>query len=252
MEISSHRTEASPPVQRRITRPRARDYSGPLGILAAGAIGLSLLCSVSAMAMGDLNRLVSATIVPLNLVDLAVSNLETAAALTEQVVTVFVPTETLQPTSTLSFTPLPSDTNTATLVPTRGLPTRTPTRRPREAPTTAPTRRPSATATRHPTTIPSRTSTPIPPPTRTNTPVPTVTNTPQPTATDVPPPTATDVPPPTATNVPPPTATNVPPPTATNVPPPTATNGPADTQAAPASTGDSGGLSVPPSPTPGP
>jgi hypothetical protein len=85
-----------------------------LGILAAGAIGLSLLCSVSAMAMGDLNRYIPATIVPLNLVDLAFSNLETAAALTEQVVTVFVPTETVTPrptnTEAPSLTPVPSDT----------------------------------------------------------------------------------------------------------------------------------------------
>src|SRR5215210_2343250 len=92
--------ETSPALQRRATRVKVREYTGPLGILAAGAIGLSLLCRVSAMAMGDLNRYISATLVPINIVDLAVSNFGTAAALTEQIVTVFVPAATLAPTST--------------------------------------------------------------------------------------------------------------------------------------------------------
>ena len=78
---------------------KAREYGGPLGVLAAAAIGVSLLCSVSAIAMGDLkNYLPIITIQPLNVLDLAVSNFETAAALTEQVVTAFVPTQTLPPT----------------------------------------------------------------------------------------------------------------------------------------------------------
>ena len=92
---------------------KARAYTGPLGILAAGAIGLSLICSVSAMAMGDLNRYIPITLEPISLVDLAVSNFETAAALTEQMVTVFVPTETLTPTNTpvpASLTPEPTET----------------------------------------------------------------------------------------------------------------------------------------------
>ena len=90
-----------------------REYIGPLGILAAGAIGISLLCSVSAMAMGDLSRYIPITLEPINIVDLAVANFQTAAALTEQVVTVFVPTETLVPSNTpapASLTPLPTDT----------------------------------------------------------------------------------------------------------------------------------------------
>lgn len=216
MEISKQHTEASPSMQRRATRPRARDYSGPLGILAAGAIGLSLLCSVSAMAMGDLSRAVSVTIVPLNIVDLAVSNLETAAALTQQVVTVFVPTATLSPeptdTESPSLTPEPSDTPRRFVTITPTLPRRT---------------REPATATR----IPTRTRTPIPPPpTQTHTRVPTETrtNTPRPTSTPTDPPTFTPIPP-TVTNLPP-TATTEPP---TNEPlptdtesPPTSTQGP--------------------------
>jgi len=185
---------------------KAREYAGPLGVLAAAAIGISLLCSVSAMAMGDLNNRISITMEPLNIVDLAYSNIETAAALTEQVVTVFVPTQTLLPTDTLSPSPLPSDTSTprrfVTITPTG-------TRRPRS----------TLTSTLIPTKIPTHippTNTPIPPPTITLTPMPTVTdvptNTPMPTATDVP--TNTPAPPPdTDTPAPPPdTDTPAPPP----------------------------------------
>ena len=192
---------------------KAREYSGPLGILAAGALGLSLLCSVSAMAMDDLNRYIPITIEPLNLVDLAVSNLETAAAFTEQVVTAFVPTETLTPippTSTASLTPQPTDTQRrfVTITPTR-------TRRPR-IPPTGTNVVPSQTATTAPSRIPTHT------PSRTL--IPTLTNTPiTPTPTDPPtltlPPTVTDAP--TATVQP--TVTDVPntptdPPTATEPP----------------------------------
>ena len=148
---------------------RAREYSGPLGILAAGAIGLSLLCSVSAMAMGDLNRYIPITLEPINILDLAVANFGTAAALTEQIVTVFVPTETLSPSGTpapASLTAQPTDTQRrfVTITPTL-------TRRVRTPVTVV-----SAA---------SRTATPRPPPpTFTSTPRPTITSTPRPTITD--------------------------------------------------------------------
>ena len=156
---------------------KAREYSGPLGILAAGAIGLSLLCSVSTMAMGDLNRYIPITLEPINLFDLAVSNFGTAAALTEHIVTVFVPTETLAPSSTPvpeSVTPASTDTprRFVTITPTAtrrvratltavAVASRTPTK----APTRTPTHRP-------PTLTPTRTRTPIPPDPDTPTPTP--------------------------------------------------------------------------------
>src|SRR5215216_4598830 len=176
--------DTSPELQRRTTRPRVREYTGPLGILAAGAIGLSLLCSVSAMAMGDLNRYISITLEPISLVDLAVSNFQTAAALTEQVVTAFVPTETITVTSTkelASLTPQPTDTQ-------RHFVTITPTN----------TRKPRLTAT-----VIGASPTSRPP---TSTRIPTRTNTPRPTWTPVPP---THTSPPPTTEVPP---TNEPPP----------------------------------------
>jgi hypothetical protein len=174
MEISTPPPpHPSPELQRSTTRVKAREYSGPLGILAAGAIGLSLLCSVSSMAMGDLNRYIPITLEPINLLDLAVSNFGTAAALTEQVVTVFVPTETLVPTGTpvpVSLTVAPTDTprRFVTITPTL-------TRRARFTPTAV--------------VVASRTPTPKPPPTRT--PFPTITRTvrPSPTNTPEPPPT---------------------------------------------------------------
>ena len=204
---------------------------GPLGILAAGAIGISLLCSVSAMAMGDLNRYVSITLVPLNIVDLAVANFQTAAALTEQVVTAFVPTETLVPTSTdspPSLTPEPTETQRRFVTITPTLPRRT--REPFTA-TTVPSRTPTP---RPPTRTPvlptaTRTRTPIPPPTFT------ATNTPIPPTTSVPPtdPPATD----TNTPIPPPTDTLEPPtdPPPTNTSPALPTQGIVPTSANPIS-----------------
>jgi hypothetical protein len=187
---------------------KAREYVGPLGILAAGAIGFSLLCSVSMMAMSDLTSLdhLPITVEPLNIVDLAVSNLETAAALTKQVVTAFVPTQTLAPTDTLAPGPVPSDTATP-----RRFVTITPTGTRRARPTFTPTLIP----TKPPTSIPP-TNTSVPPPTITLTPMPTPTDiptsTPIPTATDVP----TDTPPP-----PPDTDTPNPPTPVDTVPPDT-------------------------------
>ena len=145
---------------------KAREYSGPLGVLAAGAIGISLLCSVSAMAMSDLKNHLAITIEPLNIVNLAVSNLETAAAFTEQAVTMFVPTPTINPTDTLSPAPLPSDTST-----------------PRHFVTVTPTLTRRVRSTFTSTFIPPKTHTPVPP---TNTPIPPPTNTLIPTPTDTP------------------------------------------------------------------
>ena len=154
---------------------RVRDYRGPLGVLAAGAIGLSLLCSVSVMAMSDLENQVRITIEPLNIVDFAVSNLNTAAAFTQQAVTQFVPTPTLVPTNTSAPSVVPSDTprHFVTITPT--LPRRT--------------REPLNT---QPPVPPARTNTPLPPPTKTLVP-PTLTPVPD-TPTSEPPPTE---PPPT-------------------------------------------------------
>lgn len=178
---------------------RAREYTGPLGILVAGAIGLSLLCSVSAMAMGDLNRYVPLTLEPISIMDLAVSNFETAAALTEQIVTVFVPTETITPTSTpvpASLTAQPTETQQRFVTITPTLPrrtripstpvviaSRTPTLRPPTATSPPPTRTPT-----QPTNTPVPTDTPVPPsPT-----APPPTDTMEPTPTDLP--TATEPP----------------------------------------------------------
>ena len=149
---------------------KTREYAGPLGVLAAGAIGFSLLCSVSTMAMSDLKNQIAITIEPLNIVNLAVSNLETAAALTEQAVTMFVPTPTLVPTDTLSPTTLASDTAT-----------------PRRFVTITPTLTRRVRASFTPTSIPPKTQTPVPPtnPPPTNTPIP-PTNTFVPTPTDTP------------------------------------------------------------------
>ncbi|HSL43519.1 MAG TPA: hypothetical protein VK897_08805 [Anaerolineales bacterium] len=193
---------------------RVREYVGPLAVLAAGVVGFSLLCSVSAMAMSDLENYAPVTLAPMNIIDVAISNLSTAAALTEQSVTEFVPTPTAVPTRTASLTPQPSDT--VTVRPTFTSPPPTRTRRPRATATTAPptrTRTPVPTNTHPPTITPSRTPSPVPP---TNTPVPTSTHSPIPPTNTPVPPTNTSVPP-TATDEPP----TVAPATDTSAPPAT-------------------------------
>jgi hypothetical protein len=176
---------------------KIRDYRGLLAVFVAGAIGISLLCSVSGMAIQDLNASGTAgAFQPENIVDSAVNNLNTAGALTLQAIAEFIPTatRTLRPTSTSSpSATLALMTPTAFRFPTLSEPTRT--RRPRRDPT----------------------KTSVPPPTRT--PVPTWTNSPIPTntlrPTDIPP-SPTDIPP-SPTDIPP-SPTDIPP-SPTDIPP---------------------------------
>lgn len=169
---------------------RIRKYAGPLGVLAAAVIGFGLLCSASALAMNDLDSLERGAMKPLNIVDLALKNMNTSAALTQQAVTAFVSTPTVTATHTVFLTPLPS--NTATLLPSPTPRQATKTRRPRTIPTDMPlpshTKTPLPTATLPPPTdteLPA-TDTPLPPPTNTEAP---------PTDTPLPPATDTELPP---------------------------------------------------------
>jgi hypothetical protein len=166
-----------------------RDYAGPVRVLAAAVIGFSLLCSVSALAMNDLSSYDRSAVESLDIVDLAVENISTSVAFTQQAVNVFVPTPTVVPTDTAFLTPLPSDTATV-------LPSATP-----HLPTLTRTRRPRATATVR--SFPTRTRTPLPPATNTEAP---------PTDTPLPPPTQVEIPA-TDTSLPPAADTEIPPPT---------------------------------------
>ena len=65
--------------ERKTVNVRTKDDAGPMGVLAAGLLGVGILCTVSAMAMDDLNRSSFMTLEPLNVIDLAVSNLNTSA-----------------------------------------------------------------------------------------------------------------------------------------------------------------------------
>jgi len=184
---------------------RVRDYSGPLGVLAAGALGFSLFCVVSAMALAGPQRPNSAAMEPESLLDMAVSNLNTAAALTVAAVPEYLTTPTIAPTNTAAPTSTVTVTVTASTTP---LPTLTlfhplfsPTRTRRPGSSSAPTKPPTPIPTRTYTQIPTATNTPVPPPTNTIPPPPTGTSTPvpQPTETQAPPPTNTQEPDPTNT-----------------------------------------------------
>lgn len=189
-----------------------RDYTSLLGVVAAGILGMSLLCITSAIALSAPNQPTPIVLGPGSIVDLAVNNINTVSALTVQALSTISFEET--PILLPSRTPTSSPTVTASafvVAPTQRQPTRT--REPRIPPTSTP-RPPTRTA------IPlTRTSAP---PTNTNVP-PTVTPIPD-TPTSIPdsptpvPPTATSEPPTSE----PPTATSEPP---TSAPPPSDTPG---------------------------
>lgn len=171
-----------------------REYAGPLGILAAAMLGFGLLCSVSALAMNDLNNHDLVAIESLNIMELAVTNLNNSAALTQQAVAAFVSTPTAVPTNTAFLTPKPAISNTAIIL--SSLTPNHPTQ----------TRRPRATIAAS--SFPTQTRLSLP--TATETSIPTDTPPPSPTDTPLPPPTDTEIPP-SDTPLPPPTDTEIPP-----------------------------------------
>lgn len=162
---------------------KVRDYRGLLAVFVAGAIGISLLCSVSGMAIQDLDAAQTAVALnPGDIVDAAVSNLNTAGALTMEAFAELIPTSTptLRPTSTITLFPttVAPLTPTAFRFPTSSEPTRTRRPRPTLIPTRTavpPTRTPVPTATVAPTATLVDTPTPMP---TTETPIPPTTETP--------------------------------------------------------------------------
>ena len=172
-----------------------KDYTGLLGVVAAGLLGISLLCITSAIALSAPNAPTAMALEPASIVDLAVNNINTVAALTVQALSV---DNESTPFLLPSKTPTASASPTATLMVIPTFTQRAPTK----------TRAPR---------IPS-TATPKPPPTKTAIP---------PSQTNVPP---TNTPLPTSTPIPP-TATV--PPTATNAPPTATVAAPTDTALVP-------------------
>jgi hypothetical protein len=170
---------------------KIREYSAPLTVLAAGVLGFSLICIVSAAALANPGTSES-DFGAQDVVNSAFSNpISTAAALTAVEISEYISTPT--PTFTASVTP--SLTEISYITPTRPFvtwtpipPTRTRMGAGRITATTIPSQVPSQPP-------PSRTPTKIPAPSSTNTRVPTQTFTPQPPPTDTPiPPTDTQAP----------------------------------------------------------
>jgi hypothetical protein len=131
---------------------RPGDYAGLLWIFFAGALGFSLFCATSAIALSDPTLPTPIVIEPGNIADFAFSNLNTAAALTaeafQKLVATSTPTATFISTVTQTATPTSSPTFTRTPF----IPTSTPTSSPQPRPTIV-----RATATR----TPQPTNTPI-------------------------------------------------------------------------------------------
>src|SRR5215207_8719688 len=167
-------TFGKPPIRGDGTSASLRDYTSLLGVVAAGILGMSLLCITSAIALSNPDPANPIVLEPASIVDMAIQNLNTVSALTVQAVAVSIDDST--PTPGASALP-PSPTLTPSAFPTLPRFTSTVTRRPRA--TGTPTRVPPTSTPRPPT------NTPLPSPTRTRTPIPTPvdTNTP----TDAPP-----------------------------------------------------------------
>ncbi len=237
-------------VQRETSAPpevNIKSYVDLLWVVGAGVVGVSLLCVAAGIALANP---ASAALQPQSIIQIAIANVNTAAALTMEAFPQNLITPTVIPSNTLasnaiSFSPTvtflpPTITASATFIPL------TSTRRPGQGsnsnpnPSSTPTQAPTETSSPLPpptlTAVPTQTSSPVPPPTITDTPKPTKTPKPTRTRTPIPPPTDTLVPP-TDTLAPPPTDTAVPPPTDTSTPPPTDTSAPPPTDtAAPAAT----------------
>lgn len=166
------------------TANRPRDYASLLWIFFAGALGFSLFCATSAIALSDPTLPTPIVIEPGNIADLAFSNLNTAAVLTSEAFAELVATATPTNTSTPTATYTSSPTSTPTFTRTPFIPSSTPTKReepPRIIipPTSTRTPKPTSTAviivpiTGTPTVVEPATDTPVPePPTDTPEPPP--------------------------------------------------------------------------------
>ena len=154
-------------------RVNFNDYSGSLIVLAAGAFGFSLFCIVSALAMNGVQTSASTpiNIKPQSLLDSAVSNINTVAALTVAAIPQYLTTPSVTPTITLTTTATNTSSPTSTRIPIQ--PTRTRVSNPVFTNTFTP--------------FPTQTFSPVP----TDTPIPSPTHTLMPTFTDTP----TDIPP---------------------------------------------------------
>ena len=185
-------TFGKPAISKDGTGTSFKDYTSLLGVVAAGFLGISLLCITSAIALSAPNAPTPLALEPASIVDLAVNNINTVSALTVQALDISIEqTPILLPSRTPTSTSSPTTISPVFPSATQKQPTKT--RGPRTPSTSTPKPPPTNTAV-----PPSKT--PLPPPT--NTPIPPDTNTPSPI-----PPTATEPPTvePTATDPPPPT-----------------------------------------------
>src|SRR4026208_2498358 len=168
-------------VQRQTTAaPEARinQYVQLLWVVAAGGLGIGLLCVAASIGLADTNLSASAALQSRSIVDLAIANVNTAQALTVEAFSGLLPAPTAFPSDTATLNPTFTITSIASLTPpviaSRTSIVLTRTRRPGEAfffPTSTQIF------------LPTYTKTSQPPPTHTLTFVPTGTSSPPPTPT---------------------------------------------------------------------
>src|SRR5215203_5763404 len=109
-------TVGKPPIRRDDgTSASLRDYTSLLGVVAAGILGMSLLCITSAIALSNPDPAHPIMLEPASIVDMAIQNLNTVSALTVQAVAVSIDDST--PTPTVTAVP-PSPTLTSSAFPT--------------------------------------------------------------------------------------------------------------------------------------
>ena len=71
-------TFGKPPIKRDGTSASLRDYTSLLGVVAAGILGMSLLCITSAIALSNPDPANPIVLEPASIVDMAIQNLNTA------------------------------------------------------------------------------------------------------------------------------------------------------------------------------
>jgi hypothetical protein len=95
---------------------KIREYSGPLTVLAAGVLGFSLICIVSAAALANPGASEDSDLGARDIVDSAFSNpISTAVAMTAVEIFEYIPT----PTTTFTATAISSITPITYITPTR-------------------------------------------------------------------------------------------------------------------------------------
>ena len=92
-------------------------YVQLLWVVAAGGLGIGLLCIAASIGLADTNSSASAALQSRGIADLAIANVNTAQALTVEAFSVVLPGLTIFPSNSPTVNPTLTITNTASFTP---------------------------------------------------------------------------------------------------------------------------------------